>query len=258
MVALTREAARINLESRWSRFLEPLPLLNATIAYKGGLACLFFTGATKGEVAPATTNPNLVGIGRFAETVDNTADGLSVKVEAGVFVWANGTAGDAVDLTDLGQFVYAQDDNTVGKLPYVATSDPVIVTVTPTAANSTKYALSIRYKKPGQNLWRVATIAALGDATATATEICDAYRTSLTEVDDLTGVITGSGTATLILTGAEGVEFEVLDIGTGVSAVVVTDAGTLTRRPKAGILVGLDSDGPQVLSHPAIYGGFIS
>lgn len=255
MTALTKEATRINLESGWTKFLDPLPLENGVKAWKGGLAGLYFQGATKGEVAPFKVSPDMVGIGRFRETVDNAADGESVKIESGVFVWTNGTSGDALALSDLGQWAYGQDDDTVGKLAYVATSDPVVNTITPTAANDTKYALSIRYKKPGENLWRTATIAALGDGSATATEICDDLRTSLLTVDDLVGVIAGSGTATLVLTGAEGVAFECTDIGAGVLAVVVTDSGTLSVRGKAGILHGFDSKGPQVLSHPAIYGG---
>lgn len=101
-----------------------------------------------------------------------------------------------------------------------------VETITPTAVNDQQYALRIDVDADGNGDWKSYTIAALGDGTATATEICDDYRTQLAAITALTGVVTGSGTATLILTGAAGVRFAATDLGPGVSAVVETTAGS--------------------------------
>lgn len=258
MTALAAERATRGQDTNLTHFHEPLTLENAVKAWKGGLAGLYISGGTAGEVAPFKVSPDMIGIGRFTETVDNTGDGKTVKVEAGVWVWTNAGGGDAIAKGDIGKYAYGLDDQTVGIKPETDTSDPVIVTVTPTAVDDTQYVLSIRYRKPGEELWRTTTIQALADGMTSATEICDSYRTSLVANDDLTGIITGTGTATLVLTGAEGVAFEVEDAGPGVSAVVVTDAGTLTGiRSKAGIIMDLTAKGPAVLSHPLAYAGLI-
>lgn len=258
MAALALERATRNQDTVWTHFHEPLPLENTVKAFKGGLAGLYISGATVGEIAPFKVSPDMIGLGRFVKTVDNAADGLSVQVEAGVFIWENAAAGDAIVAGSVGRYAYGLDDQTVGIDSQTDTSDPVINTITPTAVNDTQYALSIRYRRPGNELWQTTTIAALGDATATATEICDAYRVSLLANDDLTGVIAGTGTTTLILTGAEGVTFESEDIGAGVSAVVVTDAGTLTGiRSKVGVVMDLCASGPAILTHPAVFNGAV-
>lgn len=257
MTALTAEATRYFLEANQQSFIDPLPLEDTVKAYKGGLAGFYFTGATAGEVAPFKVSANMVGIGRFRETVDNADDGQSVGIEAGVFQWTNAAAGNAISLADFGKWAYGVDDNTVGKLAYTDESDPRIHTITPVAADDTQFALAIEYKKPGETIWRTAIIAMVSDASATATEICDGLRTSLVARTDLTGVVTGTGTTTLVLTGGEGVEFKSTDIGAGVLAVVETEAGTLTPHSKAGLIVGYDAKGPKVFSHPSLYNGFI-
>lgn len=258
MAALALERATLSQDSSWTHFHEPLPLEDTVKSYKGGLAGLYISGATVGEVAPFKVSPDMIGLGRFVKTVDNTADGLTVQVEAGVFVWANAASGDAILAGSIGRYAYGLDDQTVGVLSQTDTSDPVINTITPTAANDTQFVLSIRYKKPGEELWRTTTIQMVSDASGTATEICDGLRTSLVANDDLTGIITGTGTTTLILTGAEGVTFECEDAGTGVLAVVVTDAGTLTGiRSKVGVIMDLTASGPAVLTHPAVFNGAI-
>jgi hypothetical protein len=100
-----------------------------------------------------------------------------------------------------------------------------VETVTPTAVNDQQYSLRLDVDTEGNGDFKSYVIAALGDASATATEICTAFRADLASITELTGVVTGSGTATLILTGAAGILFGATDLGPGVSAVVETTAG---------------------------------
>lgn len=93
-----------------------------------------------------------------------------------------------------------------------------VATGTPTAVNDTDY--SIRIHVRGQSY----TFAMRSDASATATEICDAFRTAIAAETNLTGVITGSGTTTLVLTGPADESFEVDNIGPGVIAFAATTA----------------------------------
>jgi hypothetical protein len=95
-----------------------------------------------------------------------------------------------------------------------------VATGTPTAANDTQYAFEI--------VFRGAThvISFLSDASGTATEIADGLRADLLTHDELDGLIVGTGTATLILTGPEDEAFAVNDIGPGVIAFAATTAPT--------------------------------
>lgn len=198
---------------------------------------------------------DMVGIGRFMETVDNASDGESVKIEAGEFVWSNGSSSDAIALANLGEPAFGADDDKVGLEGFDnATAVARVLTITPTAANDTPFSLGISYKKAGSREWRSTTIGMLSDATGTATEICDGLRADLLLRDDLDGLLVGTGTSTLILTGAKGFNFYVVSAGTGICAVATTAAGTLANRSQAGIITGFDSKGPQVWSDPSIYG----
>lgn len=80
---------------------------------------------------------------------------------------------------------------------------PTIYIVTPTAANSTEFTIVLEQYVPslGINVTRPLTYvtASSGD---TATTICNAWRTQLLAYDDIQ--VTGTGTATLILTGSTG------------------------------------------------------
>lgn len=257
MTALARETERRSQDTNWQHFYKPLPLEDGVKAWKGGLAGLYVSGGTAGEVAPFKTTGTMIGLGKFTETVDNADDGELVKIEGGVFVWTNGASGDAFVKGDIGKFGYGLDDDVVGKLAYVATTDPVINTVTPTTANDTLFALRIRYKLPGESLWRTTVLTYLSDGSSSATEQCDGLRADLLTRDELDDVIVGTGTDTLILTGAEGVQFDTAQAGPGILTVDVTEAGTITEKSKAGVLMDLTDKGPAILSHPAVYAGLI-
>lgn len=256
MTALTTERATRSQDVNFQHFYEPLVLEDTVKAWKGGLAGLYISGATVGEVAPFKTSADMIGLGKFTETVDNALDGEFATIEGGVFIWTNGAAGDALAIDDIGKFAFGLDDQVVGVLPWV-TGTPIINTITPAAANDTKFSMALDYKLPGESFWKSVILAALGDAGATATEIADDLRAHLVTKTELAGFITGTGTATLILTGAEGVDFRSSDIGTGVLAVVVTESGTLNVRSKAGVVMDLTVRGPAILSHPSVYAGLI-
>lgn len=177
------------------------------------------------------TTAGLVEAGSNEDTAAN--DGTSGGYSAGkaVPVLEKGALyASPEDAVTMDQAVYvrriATGTEVLGALRGAGDGTARVETVTPTAVNDQQYALRIDVDADGNGDFKSYTIAALGDGTATATELCDDYRTQLAAISALTGVVTGSGTATLILTGAAGVEFASVDLGPGVSAVVETTAGT--------------------------------
>lgn len=120
-----------------------------------------------------------------------------------VFVVASTAGGQEVGMAR------ANDD--VGGTAQVATG-------TPTAANATLFSFEINFRG------NTYTISFLSDADGTATEICDGLRADLLTHDDLDGLIVGTGTSTLILTGPPDESFQVNNIGPGVIAFVATTA----------------------------------
>lgn len=79
----------------------------------GGIAVL-----NAGYAAPGTTATGLIAIGRFEDTVDNTAGAngaVSVEVKRGTFKFGNSAAGDLIAQADVGADCYIVDDQTVAK-----------------------------------------------------------------------------------------------------------------------------------------------
>jgi len=80
----------------------------------------FYAGAivardAAGRATPGATAADILGMGRCAETVDNTggaAGAVSVKIEKGIFHFAN-SAADPVVVADIGNNCYIEDDQTV-------------------------------------------------------------------------------------------------------------------------------------------------
>lgn len=107
-----------------------------------------------------------------------------------------------------------------------AASDGVtaeVWTVTPTASES-DFAVEVVWTQTTGEIQRTILQSANPDGSASATEIANGFRTSLTEVQvdgRLTG-FAGSGTATFILTGPAGQSFTVDSIGEGAAATVET------------------------------------
>jgi hypothetical protein len=88
-------------------------------ALKGVHAAIALTGGDEGYVVEGDSDTDLLAIGRFNETVDNTggaAAAKSVEVDLGRevkgFRWLNDT-GSPVAITDVGHPVYYKDNNTV-------------------------------------------------------------------------------------------------------------------------------------------------
>ena len=196
-----------------------------------------------GEVLPGGLglSKNLTLLGRCPKTIDNVNDGELTEVDRGTFQWILSSS----DAKDIHKIVYVLDDQTVSTSQH-GSGTPQVDTVTPTPANDTGFRLTLLVDEHGEGDWNSFSIFALGDGTATATEICDAWRAQLTLITALSGVLTGSGTTTLVLTGAEGVRFETLDSGVGVSGIVLTTPGVYVDRPRAGTVVGFDATGVYV------------
>ena len=79
--------------------------------YAGSLVCRDSAGRAK----PGVTATDVLGVGRAAETVDNTggaADAKTVTVDKGIFLFAN-SATDPVLASDVGADCYIVDDQTV-------------------------------------------------------------------------------------------------------------------------------------------------
>ncbi len=91
-----------------------------------------------------------------------------------------------------------------------------VVTATVTAANDTDYQLTIHFPDNEEFVYDVT-----GDATATATEINDAFRALMAADAGFTARVVATGTTTLILTGqALGEDFTVIDSGPGAWASI--------------------------------------
>lgn len=84
------------------------------LIYAGALVARSATGyATKG--AAATT---LVGVGRAAERVDNSSGSAGdkrIKVEPGIFRFANSSSTDEITIAEIGKPCFIVDDQTVAK-----------------------------------------------------------------------------------------------------------------------------------------------
>lgn len=95
----------------------------ATKIYGGSIVCRNSAGyAVKGAAALG-----LRVVGRANEQVDNSAGAngdLTIKVEEGVFLWANSAAGDQIGIADIGNRCFIVDDQTVAKTSGAGTRSP--------------------------------------------------------------------------------------------------------------------------------------
>ena len=89
-----------------------LPVAAAVTIHAGSLVVL----NAGGYAQPGVVAANLAAVGRAEERVDNAAGSngaAQVRVQRGIFRWANAAGGDAIDLTDVGSPCYVVDDQTV-------------------------------------------------------------------------------------------------------------------------------------------------
>lgn len=91
------------------------PVAAATLIYAGSIVCISTVSNLAVKGSTATT---LKAVGRALDRADNSAGGASainVDAEAGIFRFANSSAGDLIVLGDVGSDCYIVDDQTVAK-----------------------------------------------------------------------------------------------------------------------------------------------
>lgn len=95
-----------------------------------------------------------------------------------------------------------------------------VTTGTPTAANSTYYAIVLTYTNKVTKTWESKIFSMTSDVSGTATEICDSLRNQINACS-ATIPVTATGTTTLILTANAGfAQFTATNVGVGVIAFV--------------------------------------
>lgn len=108
MTALT--ADRATAERQGDEF--SFDVAAAVVCRAGGIAVL----DASGNVKPGVVAADLICVGMFAETVDNSAGAaaaVKAKVRRGVFRFGNSAAGDAITKAHIGDTCYIVDDQTV-------------------------------------------------------------------------------------------------------------------------------------------------
>ncbi len=114
-------AARTNLTNKGSN-------IGTAIGYKAAASQTFYHGALVGlnsagylVPAAATAGLRIKGIcdlqGQSSVVSSATLGATVISVLGGIFPFASGTSTDALTIADLGNLVYALDDQTVGRLP---------------------------------------------------------------------------------------------------------------------------------------------
>lgn len=162
------------------------------------------------------------GTGTEIGAFRNDSDGVGQVTTLTPTVVENDIYGLDIVVDDVEYHFEARADGVAG--------NPAIWTLTPTVANSTLYRLHIHIPTaPGaqQDFYFEYT----SDGTATATEICDGFRTAMAADAGFTALVVASGTTTLILTGqTNGMEFDIHPAGVGAwtSVTETQAAGTST------------------------------
>lgn len=144
------------------------------------------------------------------------ADGGKVSIVRRGRVWV--VTEETIALTDSVFFRFATGSGTVlGAFRTDRDGVAEVSTLTPTAVNDTQYGVRVIIEGTAY------TFHVTGDASATATEICDDFRTAMAADATFTALVVATGAATLILTGQNtGQELDVTDIGAGVMTIVET------------------------------------
>jgi hypothetical protein len=91
-----------------------LAIAAAVICYAGAIGAR----DANGRATPGATATTLRGVGRVAETVDNSAgadDADTVTIEKGIFAFGNSATTDEITAADIGNDCYIVDDQTVAK-----------------------------------------------------------------------------------------------------------------------------------------------
>lgn len=95
--------------------VQTYPVGASQLLYQGAIVCL--STATNYAVKGSTAT-TLKAVGRALDRADNSAGSagaINVDAEAGIFRFANSSAGDLIVLGDVGSDCYIVDDQTVAK-----------------------------------------------------------------------------------------------------------------------------------------------
>lgn len=167
-----------------------------------------------------------LGVTVHAHTEKATGTGIAAEIVAsggkgGVLrrgrIWV--ATEEAIAITDGVFFRHtASGGNTViGRFRTDLDGVAEVTTLTPTAVNDTQYGVRVVIAGTAYSF------NVTGDASATATEINDDFRTQMAADLVFTALVVATGTTTLILTGqTAGQELDVTDTGAGVMAIVET------------------------------------
>lgn len=202
--------------------------------------CVAQGSADDAAILPAAASAKLVGVIIHSHTYDSRVDfgttGLKPKTTLSVMskgsIWV--LVEQAVTRGDIGYVrigTSANDGTKTQKGAWRKDADGTarVITVTPTAANDTDYGLRVSV---GDDDF---TFNVRSDASATATEIADAFRTQMAANAEFTALITASGTTTLVLTAAvAGVDFSAENAGPGTLGIVSTTAAAPSAVQAAG------------------------
>lgn len=216
---------------------------NTATAIPTGRFVAFDTGASTSELAaklPVALTDKLIGVSMLDQARENTAvdyaqnELFSILREGNILMFTEQavTPNDPV-------FVRTSVTGATGSVPALgqvrkdANGAVEVNTVTPTAGNTTAYGLSFNING------RTFTFQVLSDATATAQEICDAFRTAMAADAAFTALVVATGTTTLILTSQQlgvpqNVTVNASTTGTGGLAIVATTPGAPTAIAAAG------------------------
>lgn len=111
---MTAQTKPRNPPRRGNKFtLVNLPVAAFTRIWAGSLVCL----NASGYAVPASANSTLIVMGIAARTVNNVAGGngdQQIDIEKGIYGIGNSVS-DPVSLSDVGNQVYAEDDQTIAK-----------------------------------------------------------------------------------------------------------------------------------------------
>lgn len=111
MVALSNDRSTPRIDGA----IQSYPVGASQLIYQGAIVAI--STATNYAVK-GTAATTLKPVGRALERADNSggsAGAISVEVEAGVFRFANSSAGDLIVLGDVGSDCFIVDDQTVAK-----------------------------------------------------------------------------------------------------------------------------------------------
>ena len=109
---MTQLAKNIEARERQLGF-RVFPIKDGEIMYAGGIGAV---NTSTGEAEMASDSANLVIGGRVESYVDNSNDGLKVKMKVGCFRWNNSEAHPCT-AASLNKVVYIEDDNTIANDP---------------------------------------------------------------------------------------------------------------------------------------------